>query len=139
MINRVVLVGRITKDPEQKRTQNNIPVVSFSLAVDSRYTNDQGEKKADFIQCVAWNKSAEFMSNYVRKGAMLGVEGRIQTRTYETNTGETRYVTEVVCDSVQLLESKRDVAPAPTPSYEQEEDPFVSKGKSLATEEDLPF
>jgi single-strand DNA-binding protein len=85
MLNRVVLIGRITKAPEQKSTQNNIPVVSFTLAVDSRYTNDQGEKKADFIQCVAWNKTAEFMSNYVRKGALLGVEGRIQTRTYETN------------------------------------------------------
>ncbi|MCU0104334.1 single-stranded DNA-binding protein [Acholeplasma vituli] len=138
MINRVVLVGRITKDPEQKRTQNNTPVVSFSLAVDSRYTNDQGEKKADFIQCVAWNKSAEFMANYVCKGNMLGVEGRIQTRTYETNNGETRYVTEVVCDSVQLLESKREQAPA-QPSYEPDENPFTSSGKSLATEEDLPF
>jgi len=139
MLNRVVLVGRITKDPEQKRTQSNIPVVSFTLAVDSRYTNDQGEKKADFIQCVAWNKTAEFMTNYVRKGALLGVEGRIQTRTYETNNGETRYVTEVVCDSVQSLESRRDVAPT-QPSYEpEEEDPFISKGKSLATEEDLPF
>lgn len=138
MINRVVLVGRITKDPEQKRTQNNTPVVSFTLAVDSRFTNDSGEKKADFIQCVTWNKSAEFMSNYVRKGAMLGVDGRIQTRTYETNNGETRYVTEVVCDSVQLLESKRDSAPAQT-SFAPDDDPFVSSGKSLATEEDLPF
>lgn len=138
MINRVVLIGRITKDPEKKVTQNNTSVVSFTLAVDSRYTNDQGEKKADFIQCVTWNKSADFMANYVKKGSLLGVEGRIQTRTYETNNGETRYVTEVVCDSVQSLESRREAAPA-QPTYEPEEDPFVSSGKSLATEEDLPF
>jgi len=139
MLNRVVLVGRITKDPEQKRTQSNTPVVSFTLAVNRQFSNDQGEKQADFIQCVAWSKSAEFMSNYVRKGALLGVDGRIQTRTYETNNGETRYVTEVVCDSVQILESKRDVVPV-QPSHEpEEENPFVSSGKSLATEEDLPF
>ena len=92
MLNRVVLVGRITKDPELKRTQNNIAVVSFTIAVNRQFSNEQGESQADFIQCVAWRKQAENMQSYVRKGALLGIDGRIQTRNYETQNGETRYV-----------------------------------------------
>lgn len=114
MINRVVLLGRITKDPEIKYTQSNIPVVTFTLAVNKTYKDANGERQADFIQLVAWRNSAEFLSRYVKKGNMLGVEGRIQTRSYEAD-GAMRYITEVVVDSVQLLESKNqgDIASQP--------------------------
>src|SRR5690554_6902602 len=104
MINRVVLVGRITRDVDMRMTSSNIPVVSFSLAVNRKYTNELGERPADFINCVAWRHSAQFMKDYVRKGNLLAVEGQIQTRNYEDQSGTTRYITEVVCDSVQLLE-----------------------------------
>ncbi|HKL61368.1 MAG TPA: single-stranded DNA-binding protein [Acholeplasma sp.] len=142
MLNRVVLVGRITKDPELKRTQSNIAVVSFSLAIDRQFTNEQGERQADFIQCVVWRKQAENVAQYVKKGALLGIDGRIQTRNYETANGETRYVTEVLCDSVQFLESRKsqeNTSPQDFNDKYEEEDPFVSTGKSLAAEEDLPF
>ena len=104
MINNVVLVGRITRDVDLRMTQSNIPVVSFTLAVNRKYTNELGEKPADFINCVAWRHSAQFMKDYVKKGNLLAVEGSIQTRTYVDQDGNNRYITEVVCDSVQLLE-----------------------------------
>lgn len=108
MINKVILVGRITKDPELRKTSSGISTVSFTLACNRRFSNSQGGQDADFINCVAWRQSADFMANYVRKGALLGVEGRIQTRNYKDQSDRTVYVTEVVCDSVQILESKRD-------------------------------
>lgn len=83
MINRVILVGRITKDPELKMTTSNVAVVSFTLAVNRQFADQQGERQADFINCVVWRRQAENVANYVRKGALLGVEGRIQTRSYE--------------------------------------------------------
>ncbi|MBN2300013.1 MAG: single-stranded DNA-binding protein [Acholeplasmataceae bacterium] len=140
MINRVVLVGRITKDPEKKETQSNIAVVSFTLAVNRQFTDQSGERQADFIQCVVWRKQAENLARYVKKGALLGIEGRIQTRNYESDNG-TRYVTEVVCDSVQFLESKGDTGDTP---YEKDtdtadNDEFYETSKQLAAEEDLPF
>jgi single-strand DNA-binding protein len=147
MINRVILVGRITKDPEIKSTQSNIPVVSFTLAVNRQFSDQSGEKQADFIQCVVWRKQAENLARFVKKGALLGIEGRIQTRQYEADNG-TRYVTEVVCDSVQFLESKGDStsAPeAPQTTYKEERrssadnDEFYETSKQLAAEEDLPF
>lgn len=140
MMNRVILVGRITKDPEQKMTQSNIPVVSFTLAVNRQFADQSGERQADFIQCVVWRKQAENLARYVKKGALLGIEGRIQTRQYEADNG-TRYVTEVVCDSVQFLESKSDTNDT---TYEKESDAadndeFYETSKQLAAEEDLPF
>jgi single-strand DNA-binding protein len=147
MINRVILVGRITKDPEVKQTQSNIPVVSFTLAVNRQFTDQSGEKQADFIQCVVWRKQAENLARFVKKGALLGIEGRIQTRQYEADNG-TRYVTEVVCDSVQFLESKGDstsTAETPQTPYKEERrtsvdnDEFYETSKQLAAEEDLPF
>ncbi|MBU1141253.1 MAG: single-stranded DNA-binding protein [Firmicutes bacterium] len=141
MINRVILVGRITKDPEVKSTQSNIPVVSFTLAVNRQFTDQSGERQADFIQCVVWRKQAENLARYVKKGALLGIEGRIQTRQYEADNG-TRYVTEVVCDSVQFLESKGDSGNETTNQKENdtaENDEFYETSKQLAAEEDLPF
>ena len=108
MINKVILVGRITKDPELRKTSSGISTVSFTLACNRRFSNSQGGQDADFINCVAWRQSADFMANYVKKGSLLGVEGRIQTRNYKDQNDRTVYVTEVVCDSVQILESKRD-------------------------------
>ena len=108
MINRTILVGRITRDPELRKTSTGISTVSFTLACNRRFSNNQCGQDADFINCVAWRGTAEFMANYVKKGNQLGVEGRIQTRDYKDQTDRTIYVTEVVCDSVQILESKRD-------------------------------
>lgn len=142
MMNRVILVGRITKDPEVKSTQSNIPVVTFTLAVNRQFSDQSGEKQADFIQCVVWRKQAENLARFVKKGALLGVEGRIQTRQYEAENG-TRYVTEVVCDSVQFLESKGTNADTePTikeETHTADNDEFYETSKQLAAEEDLPF
>jgi len=141
MINRVILVGRITKDPEMKQTQSNIAVVSFTLAVNRQFTDQSGERQADFIQCVVWRKQAENLARFVKKGALLGIEGRIQTRTYEADNG-TRYVTEVVCDSVQFLESKGDSTGETTYQKDTDtadNDEFYETSKQLAAEEDLPF
>lgn len=103
MINRVVLVGRITKDPELRKTQSGLSTVSFTVACNRRFTSQGQEPQADFINCVAWRQTADYMANYVKKGALLGVEGRIQTRNYEDQSGKRVYVTEVVCDNVQTL------------------------------------
>ncbi|MDD2592634.1 MAG: single-stranded DNA-binding protein [Erysipelotrichaceae bacterium] len=103
MINRVVLVGRLTKDPALRKTQSQTSVVSFTVAINRRFQN---QDQTDFINCVAWNKTADFLGRYARKGALVGVEGRIQTRNYDDASGRKVYVTEVVCDNVQLLESK---------------------------------
>ena len=103
MINQVVLVGRITKDTELRKTQSGLSTVSFTVACNRRFTSQGQEPQADFINCVAWRQTADYMANYVKKGALLGVEGRIQTRNYEDKSGHKVYVTEVVCDSVQTL------------------------------------
>ena len=103
-MNRVVLVGRLTKDPELKRTTADIPVVQFTLAVDRQFSNQSGERQADFISCVVWRQPAENLAKYQHKGSMIAVEGRLQVRTYEDAGGVKRYVTEVVCDQIQFLE-----------------------------------
>ena len=104
-MNRVILVGRITKDPEIRYTSNDIPVCQFTLAVNRRYQSN-GERQADFINCVAWRGSAELLGKYVKKGAQIGVEGQIQVRSYEDNGGVKRYATEVICESITFLESR---------------------------------
>jgi len=143
MINRVVLVGRITKDVDLRATSSNVSVTQFTVAVNRQFTSQNGERQADFIQCVAWRNQAEFMKNYVKKGALIGVEGRIQTRQYEDKDGQTRYVTEVQVDSIQLLESRGD-ATKPNeyeekPGKNQDNDDFYETSKKLAAEDDLPF
>ncbi|MBO1221809.1 single-stranded DNA-binding protein [Staphylococcus nepalensis] len=106
MINRVVLVGRLTKDPEYRTTPSGVSVATFTLAVNRTFTNAQGEREADFINCVVFRKQAENVSNYLFKGSLAGVDGRIQSRSYENQEGRRIFVTEVVCDSVQFLEPK---------------------------------
>ena len=107
MINNVVLVGRITRDPELRYTpQQNQAVATFSLAVNRQFKNANGEREADFINCVIWRQQAENLANWAKKGALIGVTGRIQTRSYENQQGQRVYITEVVADSFQMLESK---------------------------------
>jgi single-strand DNA-binding protein len=108
MLNRVVLVGRLTKDPELKYTPNGVAVANFTLAVNRPFSNQQGEKEADFINCVVWRKPAENVANYLKKGSLCGVDGRLQTRSYENNQGQRVFVTEVMAESVQFLEPKKD-------------------------------
>lgn len=107
MVNRVVLVGRLTRDPELKYTNNsNIPVATFTLAVNRKFANQQGEREADFINIVVWRKQAENVKNYLGQGSMVAVDGRIQSRSYEADNGR-RYVTEIVADSVQFLDTRQ--------------------------------
>lgn len=109
MINRVVLVGRLTKDPVLRKTANGVSVTSFTVASTRRF-KQEGQPDADFINTVAWNKTADSVSQYTHKGSLVGVEGRIQTRSYDDQSGKRVYVTEVVADSVQFLESKSAAA-----------------------------
>ena len=104
MMNRVVLVGRLTKDPELRYTPNGVPVATFTLAVNRTFSNQQGESEADFINCVVWRKPAENVANFLKKGSLAGVDGRIQTRNYEGQDGKRVYVTEILAESVQFLE-----------------------------------
>ena len=105
MINRVVLVGRLTKDPVLRKTGSGASVVSFTVACDRRIKTE-GQPTADFINCVCWNKVADNTAQYTHKGSLVGVEGRIQTRSYDDQMGKRVYVTEVVADTVQFLEPK---------------------------------
>lgn len=107
MINNLTLVGRLTKDPDLKYTGNGTAVATFTLAVNRNFTNQSGEREADFINCVIWRKPAETLANYAKKGVLIGVTGRIQTRSYENQQGQKVYVTEVIADDFQLLESKK--------------------------------
>ncbi len=105
-MNRVVLVGRLTKDPELRYTPAGAAVATFTLAVNRAFTNQQGEREADFINCVVWRRPAENVANFLKKGSLAGVDGRLQSRSYEDQTGKRVYVTEVVAESVQFLEPK---------------------------------
>lgn len=166
MMNRVVLVGRLTKDPDLRYTPNGVPVATFTLAVNRTFTNQQGEKETDFINCVIWRRAAENVANFLKKGSLAGVDGRIQTRNYEGQDGKRVYVTEVLAESVQFLEPKnssagrndRDHFNAPRehgnpfggsnqnqrPNNNQgftrmDEDPFAGSGQIDISDDDLPF
>lgn len=106
MLNRVVIVGRLTRDPDLRYTPNGLPVANFTVAANRPYKNQQGEQEADFINCVIWRKPAESLATYMKKGSLVGVEGRIQTRSYENQEGKMVYVTEVLAETVQFLESR---------------------------------
>ena len=108
MINRVVLVGRLTRDPELRYTAGGAAVASFTVAVNRQFTNTQGEREADFINCVIWRKAAENFSNFTNKGSLVGIDGRLQTRSYENQQGTRVYVTEVIVDNFSLLESRSE-------------------------------
>ena len=123
MLNKIFIMGRLTRDPELRRTQSGTPVTSFSLAVDRDYKTQSGEKETDFIDVVAWRATAEFVAKYFTKGRMAVVEGRLQIRAWQDKEGNNRRSAEVVADNVYFGDSKRDGA-APggfdqTPSYPQ--------------------
>lgn len=137
MFNSVILSGRLTADPELKKTPNGISVTSFSIAVNRPYTKD-GESQADFINVVAWRNTAEFVTKYFKKGSLIGIEGSIQTRNYEDKNGNKRTAFEVVANQVHFLESKRN--------SEQESDNSSTMPNAnttdlseIGTDEDLPF
>lgn len=106
MINKVVLVGRLTKDPELRYTPNGVASCRFTVAVNRTFQNQQGEREADYISCQAWRKQAENLANYIKKGGLIGLEGKIQTGSYEGQDGKRVYTTDVVADSIQFLEPK---------------------------------
>ncbi|MCE5612330.1 single-stranded DNA-binding protein, partial [Staphylococcus pseudintermedius] len=106
MLNRTVLVGRLTKDPDFRTTPSGVEVATFTLAVNRNFKSKDGEQQADFINCVVFKKQAENVKNYLSKGSLAGVDGRLQSRSYENQEGRRVYVTEVICDSVQFLEPK---------------------------------
>lgn len=159
-MNRVVLVGRLTKDPDLRYTPAGAAVATFTLAVNRAFTNQNGEREADFIQCVVWRKPAENVANFLKKGSLTGVDGRVQTRNYEGNDGKRVYVTEIVAESVQFLEPKQNAVEGSTPNNNQNEanysnnnkngsyrasssqnsDSFANEGKPIdISDDDLPF
>ena len=139
MLNRVVLVGRLTRDPELRYTPNGVAVANFTLAVNRPFTNQEGNQDADFINCVVWRKPAENLANYMKKGNQIGVDGRIQTRTYDDKDGKKVYVTEVVADSVQFLES-RQKEKQPKTAVEAYNEQIEKVGKPIHVDDsDLPF
>lgn len=154
MMNRVVLVGRLTADPQLRYTPSGVPVATFTLAVNRNFKSE-GQPDADFINCVVWKKPAESTANYLKKGSLAGVDGRIQTRHYDGQDGKRVYVTEVVAESVQFLEPKRDVQQqnnqthANTSGTNQnrpqggqtrvDTDPFSNDGQINISDDDLPF
>ncbi len=127
MINRAVLTGRLTRDPELRYTTSGTAVVSFTLAVDRQFRNQNGDRDADFINCVIWRKSAENFSNFTHKGSLVGIEGRIQTRNYENQQGNRVYVTEVVVDNFALLEPRQNGGSQQ--QYGNNQQPFGGQGQ----------
>ena len=156
-MNKVFLIGRLTRDPELRYTGSNVPVATFSLAVNRNFTNQAGEREADFINIVVWRKQAENVKNYLSQGSQVAVDGRIQTRSYDDQEGNKRYVTEVVADNVEFLGSKSSGgnqssgdAKEPTPydfdkapetkGTDVESNPFADFGSSIEISDDeLPF
>lgn len=131
MINNVVLVGRTTKEIELKYTSNDLPYANFTLAVNRNFKNQNGEREADFINIVIWRQQAENLANWVKKGTLLGITGRIQTRNYENQQGQRVYVAEVVVDNFQILEKREAQANAQKPAQQE--------ASSNVDDIDLPF
>lgn len=158
-MNKVVLIGRLTRDPDLRYPSSNVPVANFTIAVNRPFENQNGERVADFINIIVWRKQAENVKKYIGKGSLVAVEGRIQTRNYDGADGKKVYVTEVVADSVQFLESKsqsqsrnssfgmdsqmdsfNNMPEPPTTTNIEEEDPFANFGNEIEiSDDDLPF
>jgi len=160
LLNRVILIGRLTRDPELRYTPAGVAVTQFTLAVDRPFTSQGGEREADFIPVVTWRQLAETCANYLRKGRLTAVEGRIQVRNYENNEGKRVYVTEVIADNVRFLESNREGGAGGGGTREEspfgggsggnsrgggfsrsnQNDPFSDDGKPIdISDDDLPF
>lgn len=153
-MNRVVLVGRLTKDPDLRYTPNGVAVANFTVACNRPFSNQQGNREADFINCVVWRRAAENLANYMKKGSMIGVDGRIQTRNFENQEGRRVFVTEVLAENIQFLESKgssqgdrgssgfraNQNPPQDNNNNRREEDPFADNGEPIdLSDDDLPF
>ncbi len=135
-LNEVILVGRMTADPELRQTQNGIPVTSFNIAVNRRHQKDK-EQETDFITVVAWRQTAEFICKYFHKGSSICIKGSIQTRNYPTDSGDKRYVTEVLADEAKFVDSKSEGNTASTPAPEYA--PVSAGFEEIPNDEDLPF
>jgi len=153
-MNRVILIGRLTRDPEVRTTQTGSMNARFTIAVNRNYQGQNGERTADFISCVAWNKRAELVSKYCKKGMQIAIEGSIQTGSYDAQDGTKRYTTDVVCDNITFLGSRSDNQSSDNSyggysNYNQNnsvetsditEDPFKDFGQEVTlTDDDLPF
>ena len=157
-MNKVFLIGRLTRDPELRYTGSNVAVATFSLAVNRNFSNAQGEREADFINIVVWRKQAENVKNYLSQGSQVAIDGRIQTRSYDDQDGKKRYVTEVVADDVEFLGTKgsnnssstSSASSEPTPydfgdnnsntTTDVDNNPFADFGSSIEISDDeLPF
>ena len=146
MINNITLVGRLTKDADLRYTSDGTATATFSLAVNRPFKSANGEREADFINCVIWRKNAENFANFTRRGALVGITGRIQTRNYENKEGQRVYVTEVVAENFALLESKKDgtsngqTGQSNNRGSHQPSDPFNSHSEPYSiNSDDLPF
>ena len=144
-MNKVCLTGRITKNIELKYNQNNVAITSFTLAVTRKFKNKNGEYESDFINCIAYKSTAELLNKYVKKGDLLGIEGRIQTRNYEDKDGKRVYVTEVIVDNIDFLQSRKDESKQETTKTENtkqklSDDVFSEFGSSIEiTDNDIAF
>lgn len=138
-MNRVTLIGRIGTDIELKQTQSGVSVCQFRLAVERKFKDKDGKRETDWINIVAWRNTAEFCARYLQKGAKIGVEGMIQTRSYEAQDGSKRYVTEVVADSVEFCESRRDSAPTPGDAGAPAAGRTTADGFTEVEDDELPF
>lgn len=139
MINNVVLVGRMTKDAELRYTPSQVAVATFTLAVNRTFKSQNGEREADFINCVIWRQPAENLANWAKKGALIGVTGRIQTRNYENQQGQRVYVTEVVAENFQMLESRNQQSGQGNSSQNDNSQPFGDSNPMDISDDDLPF
>ncbi|WP_413627709.1 single-stranded DNA-binding protein [Fructilactobacillus vespulae] len=138
MINTTVLTGRLTRDVELRYTQKGDTNGTFTLAVDRRFKNANGDREADFVNCVIWRKSAENLANFVGKGSLIGVEGRLQTRNYENKQGQRVFVTEVVVENFTLLDTRADSSNR-TGYQNNQSSPFSGGDQIDVSEEELPF
>lgn len=143
MINNVVLVGRLVRDPELKYTGSGLAFMQFTLAVNRNFKNQNGECEADFINCAIWRQNAENLANWGFKGALLGITGAIQTRNFENQQGQRVYVTEVVADNFQLLESRKDREGGQSqgysrPDFSRQAEPMNANPMDIS-DDDLPF
>lgn len=143
MINNVTLIGRLVSPPELKKTPNNVSVLQGTLAVNRNFKNENGDREADFIQFQAWRGTADIIAQYCNKGSLIGLTGRIQTRSYDNQQGQRVYVTEVVAESVALLESRnkqQEQAPAqPSNNYTGANNPFSQPDPFSVSDDGLPF
>ena len=148
-MNKVILIGRLSQDPEMRTTPNGVATTTFSVAVSRNFTNQNGERETDFFRCVAWRKQAENIAKYCQKGTQVAVEGRLQNRSYDAQDGTKRYVTEVIADNVSFLGSRGDASNNVSEPQnmdndveinEASEDPFKDFGEEVAIDDtDLPF